>query len=93
MLQTVQLRTSSECGPDHPCQGTAWWAAQRIDGQHSAGMGRALALQQEKATVLLHGDTEAEPQVLWLNLQPHPEVFFLNLINHESNLNSTIFLS
>lgn len=57
---------------------------------HSAGS--TLALEQEKATALLRGNTEAETQMLRLNLQPHPKVFFLNLINHESNLNRTIFL-
>lgn len=54
--------------------------------------GSTLALEQEKATVLLRGNTEAETQMLQLNLQPHPKVLFLNLINHESNLNRTIFL-
>ena len=64
-----------------------------LGGQRSAGMGSALALEQGKATVLLHGNTEAKTQMLRLNLQPHPKVFFLHLINHESNLNRTIFLS
>lgn len=49
------------------------------DGQHKDGMGSTLALKREKATALLHGDAEAEPQMPQLNLQPHPKVFFLKL--------------
>lgn len=92
MLQTAQLGTSREHGTD-PCA-EVLRDGPCTDGTGSAGMGRdgtgtVLALEH----VLLHGGTEAKPQMLWLNLQPHPKVFFLNLINHESNLNSATFFS
>lgn len=42
--------------------------------------------------VLLHRNAEAKPQGLRWNLQPHPKVFFLDLVNYENNVNSATFL-
>lgn len=62
---------------------------ERSSGQAASA---ARAAEREEAAVLLHRNAKAEPQGLRRNLQPHPEVFFLNLINHENNLNSATFL-